>query len=370
MSSERSLAVVQCGQMLRQLGMSTWFDFARDHDPTGSGPTNVFGVHIAPDGKARVAVGGPGATPDQLLSLRGLADMVGADDVYALRSRRVPEAIPQLASRLGLLSTSVEDLEMTINLPQNGSGSVASATRVGFDVRLVEESLFRRSDQAIEVRELARYAHLTYWLEPDHLAPTRLVANLSKAARMLRPDDQDHLALLFDCAWLLMRSLGRVVFYLRTTAADDISFGLSAYLAGSRAVAAQRREMAAILDRLKDSKQIPKRVAIDVNPKYFGQLLELLARLLRRGDIMSQILVTLEVQARLCRVGSNLAIEDAVGESYDKLGAKLGADVVSVLVNAAGLNGGLGDRARRTLMGTTTSLVVDENVNGDSGALF
>jgi hypothetical protein len=62
---------------------------------------------------------------------------------------------------------------------------------------------------------------------------------------------------------------------------------LSEYLAGGAPQLAQKREVAGILDQLKNAKQIPDSVTISVNPRSFAPMLELLVRLLRRGDLLT-----------------------------------------------------------------------------------
>lgn len=354
-------------RLLWRLGYSTKVDVplravsARERGRTGSAPESftdldVLGLAVAPDSSVRSSIvdcktGGSSAIA-RMFWLRGLVEFFEADRAYMVRERPISKDARQLALKLKLTALTEEEVGSLEGLHQTDLPLVQAPLSNLFDPEYIARVMSRLTNQDKKLQPLLDYRQFDYWVGPEHQNLIQMVDLLTDSAKVLDGASPTHTGIVLDCAWLYVVSGAHALRQLRSVHISDLNYGLSEYLAGGPGQLAQKREVAAILDQLKDARQIPSKVTISVNPRFFAPLLELLIRLLRRGDLLTDVLRILEYQSFASVGGDRVGAEVVFGARYNKVAAKLAADVVDYLVNAAGLDSRFKDVSRELLLGT------------------
>jgi hypothetical protein len=317
---------------------------------------DVLGLAVAPDSSVRSSIvdckTGGSSVITRMFWLRGLVEFFEADHAYLVRERPISKDARQLALRLNLTALTEQEVGSLEGLHQTDMPLDEAPLSNLFDPEYIARVMSRLTNQDKRLQPLLDFCQFDYWVGPEHQNLTRMVDLLSGASKALDGSSPIHTGIVLDCAWLYVVSAAHALRQMRTVHISDLNYGLSEYLTGGPAQLAQKREVAAILDQLKDAKQIPSKVTISVNPRFFAPLLELLIRLFRRGDLLTDVLRILEYQSSAAIAGDRVGAEVAFGDKYNKVAAKLAADVVDFLVAAAGLDPHFKDVSRELLLGT------------------
>jgi hypothetical protein len=162
------------------------------------------------------------------------------------------------------------------------------------------------------------------------------VAHLAAAAEHLDASHSTHRALFIDCARLYTLSLARAANNVRAVHVSDIDTALQQYLFGGQMALQEKRKLAAALSHYAP---VGAAAADDgVLPSWYGQLLELLTRHLRRPTYIGDELRNAEwiTEAQLARESATVA--ETFGTSFNAVAAKLLADVCGFPVTVSHLD--------------------------------
>lgn len=294
--------------------------------------------------------------------VRGVADFFAADDAYLVRDSVVSDAARQLTTRLGIMALTSDDLarlealhpcELALDAPpvswlfDRSSAADVLAAFTGLDGRL---------------KPLLDYRDFDYWLFEEHRNPVQLVENLRACADKLDPRNPRHLALVLDMTWLYLVTLSHAIHAIRAAHIANPDRGLQEYLAGGAIGLREKEGLSRLLVDLRKAGALPSEVRVEPQPTYYGKLLELVTRVMRRPDRVLPALRLLEVLTAVTAMGKRVTPTD-LGGIHDDLAAKQAADVVGFLVGTAELDTGFRDRARSLLLGEpfAETALLDQN---------
>lgn len=378
---------VAAREMLWRMGYSTRIDVVlravelahgagtKKGAPESFTDLDVLGVAVTPSGEVQTCIvdckTGNSSIIGRMFWVRGLVELFGAHAAYMVRDKPISADARQLAGKLGVTAlneTEVGDLAALLqtNLPVD-----AAPLNQLFDRSAVEKTMNRFTGLDKKLKPLMDYRQFTYWVYPAHEPLIGLVDALLEAKSVLQSGNPVHMGLFLDCAWLYLLSLARCVGELRAAHVSDLKGGLSQYLAAGGFQLKQKREIAHLLEELRDARNIPSTVSISVDPRFFTPLLELVTRLLRRGQILNDALRLLEFQSASVLTAHRQLARDAFAGAYDATAAKLALDVVEFLVQAADLPAGFANVARDVLTGSpspearVTAEVSNASAHGD-----
>lgn len=332
--------------LLWSMGFSTRLDVQlRGHGKPAGGPAesftdlDVLGVAIAPGYRLSTTIAdcksGKSDKPTaRMFWVRGVADLFGADDAMLVREHDVNDATRQLSAMLGITVLPSADLQHMQTLHGPPLFDATGPLSILFDRAAAETHLkaFTKLDKRLN--GLIEYRDFDYWVYDPHRNPFQLVAHLTDTAKHLKPKDPDHLALFFDLAWLYLVALIRATEHVRGAFLTDPDRGLQEYLYGGATGLKEKTEVAHLLQRLKPDGAQDR----DHLPAYYPALRELVTRLLRRPSHMQAALRHAEAASALCAARMRVTLENAFGDEFDPIAAKLVADVCGFLVSSAGLD--------------------------------
>ncbi|MDQ0893498.1 hypothetical protein [Agromyces ramosus] len=317
---------------------------------------DVLGIAVTSSAGVRSSIvdckTGGSSIISRMFWLRGLADFFEADDAYMVRDRAISKDARQLASRLHLKALTESEVTSLEKVHQQTLPLESAPLSLLFDPDYIARVIARTSKLDRRLDPLLDYRQFDYWVYPEHRNLIEMVEVLNGAKGALDGNSPIHTGILIDCAWLYVLSAAHCLSYLRAVHISDLSYGLSEYLAGGTAQLNQKRDLANLLEQLRDTKQIPEKVKVSVNPRYFAELLELLIRLLRRTEALTDVLRVLEFQSTMSIGGDKVPAERAFGNQYNRVAAKLAVDVVAFLVAAADLDPTFTSTTRELLIGT------------------
>jgi hypothetical protein len=170
----------------------------------------------------------------------------------------------------------------------------------------------------------------------EHRNLQQLVAHLAKAAKQLDPSHPTHQALFLESAWLYSLSISKAVHHVRRTHVTDIDTSLREYLFGGQLGLREKQQLAKVLRAAAGKNDGNSDEG--VFPSYYGALLELASRVLRRPTHVTNVLRYAEWAAESLVARDSRSAAEAFGEEFDDIAAKLLSDVCGFLVSTAGLD--------------------------------
>ncbi|MFF7251531.1 hypothetical protein ACFZBU_47670 [Embleya sp. NPDC008237] len=293
----------------------------------------------------------PKGSTSRMFWVRGVADFFDADAAFMVRKAQLTDAARQLTSRLRISALDTDDLARLDELHPSTLDFATEPLSWLFRPTTASESLaaFRGLDKRLD--PLLEYREFTYWTTEHHHNPMRLVDELAAVAPHLDHRNPQHLALVFDYAWLYLLALGHAVESVRATHVADLDRGLQEYLFGGPTGLNEKRGLAQLLAGIKDAGGMPKTVDVDLLPPYYPRLRELVVRVLNTPDGLLPTLRLLEFTSTVTALGRRIETPEEMGGLYDGIAPKRAADVVGFLVGSAGLDSGFRNRARAQLLG-------------------
>lgn len=278
---------------------------------------------------------------------RGVADLFAANQVMLVREHDVNDAVRQLSSRLGITVLPSRDLA-TMQALHGATEDIATGPlRVLFDREYAANYLRAFNGLDRRLNPLLEYRNFDYWVYDHHRNPTQLVAHLRDAANHMDSRNPIHQALFMDLAWLQLLALIRALDYISGAFLHDHDRGLREYLFGGATNLREKQEMAALLRGVAP----PGADELGYLPPYYGQLRELITRLIRRPAELQEALRYAEVASALMAAREQVTLGAIFGDTFRPLAAKLLADVCGFLVAAAQLDGGFRSQSRAWLLG-------------------
>lgn len=291
--------------------------------------------------------------------VRGVADLFGADHAYLVREHDVTDAARQLSARLGITVLPSEDLARLQGHHDSPVPERSSALSLLFDHTAVAGHLAAFNGLDGRLKRLLDYRQFDYWVYEQHRNPVQLIAHLTGTQKRLDPRNAVHVALFLDLSWLYLLSLIRVTAHIRGAFLGDPDRGLQEYMFGGATNLREKEETARLLRSVSPEGSDK----LDHLPFYYGQLRELVVRLLRRPAQMQTSLRYAEAATALAAAKTRTSLQDAFGhKEFDPVAAKLVADVCGFLVAAADLDGGFRSRARAYLLAEALPFEQDAHV--------
>lgn len=337
-------------------GQEESLKFARSADSNKAPETftdlDVLGVVVAPGFQLSTIIadcksGQRDKPTARMFWARGVADLFGADQVMLVREHDVLDATRQLSSRLGITVLPAADLAAMQRLHGSPVANPSGPLGLMFDRRAVEENLSAFTGLDRRLAPLLEYRQFDYWVYEHHRNPIQLVAHLRDSANRLDPRNPIHLALFVDLVWLYIVALVRVVAHIRGAFLQDPDRGLQEYIFGGATNLREKQETAALLRSVAP----PGTPNLDHLPDYYGNLRELVTRLLRRPDEVQSALRYAEAASALMAARQRITLPEAFRESFNPIAAKLVADICGFLVASGGLKPDFRTQARAWLLG-------------------
>ncbi|MGW8569842.1 hypothetical protein [Streptomyces niveus] len=288
---------------------------------------------------------------NRMFWVRGVADFFAADAAYMVRERDLSDAARQLSSRLRIAALTGEEVTRLEALHPCGLALDAEPLAWLFQAEKATTVLRAFGDLDKRLKPLADYREFTYWVTDQHRNPLQLIDEVTAAASLLDARIPQHLALVLDCAWLYLLSLGHAAESIRATHIADPDRGLQEHLFGGAAGLLEKRGLAHLLETIKEAGALPGDVHVDLLPVYYPRLRELTVRILARPDTVLPALRMLELVTSVTALGQRIEKPEDMGGLYEEVAAKRAADVVGFLVSTAGLDSGFRTRARSLLLG-------------------
>lgn len=301
---------------------------------------DVLGIAVSPGFALRSVIADCKTTQrgstERMFWVRGVSDFFAADDAWMVRTGGVTAASRQLAARLGISVIEPTDLARLEEFHPSELPLEDGPLALLFDETRVAAVLKALTTIDRKLEPLVEYRQFDYWVYDEHRNLLQVVAHLTAAAKHLDASQPTHRALFIDCAWLYTLSLAHACANVRAVHVSDVDTALQQYLFGGQMALQEKRKLAAAL-----AHYAPVGVTADddgVLPFWYGQLLELITRHLRRPTLISEELRYAEwiTEAQLAKETCTLA--DAFGSSFSPIAAKLLADVCGFLVTVCRLD--------------------------------
>jgi hypothetical protein len=300
---------------------------------------DVLAVHYSPlTGLTQIAADcktGRTRVAERLFWLRGVMELIDARSGYLVRDEPLSASTRQLALRLGI--TALDRADRAALLDEVTADDQLKGFEDIFEPSAYErwEALLQRVPR--ELDRLMRYRDTGYWFAPKHRNLTYLPSVVSGARELLSGSPLWSMPLISDLAWLyLLAALRGLEDMTRLQLANPTS-GLAFLVVGDERerrdkefVAEQLRRMFAALPQRRGELQ-----PVEVVPPYYGDLTDLVTRILRRRGDAVHALRVLEYTSITSAGGGSGAPASAL---FNPLGIKLASDVVRFLVKACGLN--------------------------------
>lgn len=291
-----------------------------------------------------------GRVAERLFWLRGVMDVVGADQGFLVREEPLSGAARQLAFRLGITAMAPED--RAVLLAETGAeDSGRPAAHLSPESGARRDQLYQSVPKSLE--RLMRYRETGYWLAPGHRNMTALLSVLVSAREGMAPTQPWTLSLVADLAWLYLLACIRALVEVATLHLSEPMDGLAQVVVGDERERRDKEFIAAQLKRVFQA--LPKRFGppppVDVFPAYYADLGDLMVRLLRRRSSAIGALRALEVATAQAATPKASGLDaNVVADAY---AWKLASDVVRFLVRAGSLDRSLQDRFDALVAPTT-----------------
>ncbi|MFH8252906.1 hypothetical protein ACH3VR_21245 [Microbacterium sp. B2969] len=356
-------------RLLWRMGYSTRIDvplraFGSSSTPTPGPRTpiesytdlDVLGVTLAPGAAIETAIvdcktGGSSAI-SRMFWIRGLSEFFSTTSAYMVREREISRGGRQLATRLRITAltsaevTALETLHPTV-LPVDHLPLAHLFDRA--HVATVKE---RWAEQDRKLKSLLEYREFDYWIYDRHLNLIQMVEHLRGVRRHLDGRNPQHLAILFDCAWLYLVAALHAIQAIRGVHVSNVALGLKEYVLGGAEQVREKENLGSLLAELRREGKLPDTVSIDPLPQYFPAMVDLFTRVMRRSDTTITSLQYLEYLASATMVAARTTTADGFGTAHDDIAAKIAENVVAFLVEAAELDGRMLAAARTRLFGS------------------
>ena len=273
---------------------------------------------------------------NRIFWLRGAMQYFGADTAYFVKTR-ISLRDRAIASRLGIATLDVNGLDRLEKQFDVGSSGLPLADPGVYAKQL---SLLLAAGHAADdgrskhVRDAQHFARYMYWYIPKE----RRILNLIEVSRNLAPHlrgDQTcdkyfvyHLGLLLSLALLEM---GGAILARDVT---DVPGQVRQYLFGGPMALADREKFLALLNEATGANE-------RLEPDYFGELLELINRLVSFPRQASDVPRHMEALSFIHTLDVPVAVEAALEDDFSVETLKLAKDVLYLLVKVSGMSSSL-----------------------------
>lgn len=286
----------------------------------------------------------------RLFWLAGVREFFGADRAYSVLEREVPGGVREQAVRLGVDILNSDDRAILENVhgphaPKAPFFDLAGAQKL--------QELAKSLDGRLE--GLVRFRDHEYWHLPPERRLQRLVVAVREVGDLLDLRQRAHVVLVIDLLFLFALALLRACRHVNATSLADPRRALLNYLLGGAELTRAREQgladVVGALSALRDQGvAVPEAVldGVTVEPPYFEELAETVARMLRRPRDAQRVLRYIEWWGQ-AQIGLDApTVVESLGAGYGDYTRKLVGDIARMCFSAAGLGGewlALGGRA-------------------------
>ncbi|MCE7482004.1 hypothetical protein LZG07_08745 [Microbacterium profundi] len=318
---------------------------------------DVLGVTLAPGAAVETAIvdcktGGSSAI-SRMFWIRGLSEFFSATSAYMVREREISRGARQLATRLLITTLTSEEVTTLETLHPTAVTLTQRPLANLFDMAHVAEVKDRWAAQDKKLKSLLEYREFDYWIYDRHLNLIQMVEHLRAIRHHLDSRNPQHLAILFDCAWLYLLAAVHAIEAIRGVHVSNVARGLKEYVLGGAEQVREKENLASLLGELRREGKLPGTVSIDPLPQYFPTMVDLVTRIMHRNDTTVTSLQYLEYLTSATMVGARTTTADAFGTAHDDIAAKIAENIVAFLVESADLDAQLLTAARGRLFGST-----------------
>lgn len=320
---------------------------------------DVLGVTLAPGAAVETAIidcktGGSSAI-SRMFWIRGLSEFFSATSAYMVREREISRGGRQLAARLQITALTSEEVTALEALHPTELPVDQLPLSHLFDRAHVATVKERWAEQDRKLKSLLEYREFDYWIYDRHLNLIQMVEHLRGVRRHLDGRNPQHLAILFDCAWLYLVAALHAIQTIRGVHVSNVALGLKEYVLGGAEQVREKENLGSLLAELRREGKLPDTVSIDPLPQYFPAMIDLITRIMRRSGTTITSLQYLEYLASATMVAARTTTADGFGTVHDDIAAKIAENVVAFLVEAAELDGRMLVAARTRLFGPGAS---------------
>ena len=299
---------------------------------------DVLGIRLDPGFRVHTAVADCkttfGKVPERLFWLSGVGKFFGSDMDILVRSQALPEHASPLARSLNISLVGPDDLSILTNTYVNSSGlSKTQSGRDFFSLELLGEALFKVSSLPASLAKVERYRETSYWMDEPYRQLQRVIFALQSLARDGSAGRVEKLVFA-DFVWLYVISLWKACEALNAGGLSSLERNLSISLCGNESGLEQMRQVKHSFETL--VRQINEGVSLSLLPPYFKNLLELIARYVRRPLAITKLARRAEWLIVGQMIG-NLGTPPWNYDDEDYLCCKLLGDTARFLVSTSGL---------------------------------
>lgn len=267
---------------------------------------------------------------DRLYWMSGVARAMGGSGLLAVPAASIGDRT--LARELGLTILDREDLVALVGRPNDHEARP--------EIRPASVQRYRElvASATDKIRGLERYRTDGYWQFPRSRALTWLPSYLETAPPgLLRASNASHVALVLDLAWLFLLSVLTAADDAAQTSASAITPALRRFIAGSDLDLRDRERAEEIIRRVishAGASEI-RAATLQTMPRYFGDIEDLVHRIIRRRRAAGGALRVLEYVGIEIVAGGDPPSKIALAVA-DPIEIKIASDAIRLLVGAGG----------------------------------
>lgn len=326
-------------------GYSTRLDVLLSYDkdiqgkngPGKAGLTDldVLGLRLDPGFRVHTAVADckttSGQVPERLFWLSGVGKFFGSDTNLLVRSQPIPNHASSLARSLDIALVGSEDLAILTNTYVTPSGR---GLQEFFSPSLLGEALSRLSRLPSTLVNVERYRETRYWMDEPYRRLDQIIKALQLIAKEGSSGPTFHLVFA-DFVWLYVIALWKACETLNINGLSKLERGLELYVSGNEAGLRNLQRMKQSFETLA-RQQTHGDVSVPLLPPYFRNLLEVVARCVRRPNAVAKMARRAEWLV-VGQIIGNLSTPPWKLTDDDLICCKLLGDVAKFMVQASGL---------------------------------
>jgi hypothetical protein len=299
---------------------------------------DVLGMRLDPGFRIHTVVAdcktAPGQVPERLFWLSGVGKFFGSDSNLLVRSQPLPDHAPPLARSLDISLVGPDDLSILTNTYVNPSGKILPQVwKDFFSPELLGEVLSRLSRLPSTLTRVERYRETGYWMEEPYRRLQQIFVALQYIAKEGSNGPTFHLVFA-DFVWLYVIALWEACQALNAMGLSRLERGLELYISGNEAGMRNMQRMKQSFETL--AHQVNEDINLSILPPHFKNLVEVMARCVRRPNAVSKMARRAEWLIIGQMVG-NLGSPPWKFTDDDLICSKLLGDVARFMVQVSGL---------------------------------
>jgi hypothetical protein len=277
---------------------------------------------------------GEESEPNRLFWLRGVMTFFGAQEGLFVKAVLRPPA-RALAPRLGIRVLDEHALEVLEHAIRVDGSAPKSVGDKAIDDRIRElwgikvDRGEKPTNEQLQVKKVIQYLQYFYWMVEDHRNIQTLVDRFSDIASFLNPKEETAKYLCY--IGLLRFALSLLTMASEVSARDvsDIERQSRIYMFGGNLSLREREHTITLLNQIARKQDLVQE-DLRLEPSYFGDLIEVVNRLIRNSREAARILHHLDAVVYECVLGNSTGIDGALGTAFRTDALVLGKRIASL----------------------------------------